>query len=194
MLWRNANDGRGALDVRYHYRWRWDWRTSNSDPAGAEHASCSGYRHSGGRSTVAKSYRNILGFEDGVSGESLRRKGREQAAKYGAVFFADEVVKLESQGKAGFLVHMRNAVQPLECRTLVMATGIKDPFPAIPGIEECLGTSIFLCPDCDGYETLEQRTAVIELSPVQSRWQTSSLSIPRKFISLIMSRYPCSQS
>lgn len=119
----------------------------------------------GGRSTVAKSYRNILGFEDGVSGESLRRQGREQAAKYGAVFFADEVVTLESQGKAGFLVHRRNAVQPLECRTLVMATGIKDPFPAIPGIEECLGISIFLCPDCDGYETLEQRTAVIGAVP-----------------------------
>ncbi|MGG0936053.1 NAD(P)/FAD-dependent oxidoreductase [Brevibacillus centrosporus] len=119
----------------------------------------------GGRSTVAKSYRNILGFEDGVSGVSLRRQGRKQAAKYGAVFFADEVIKLESQGKAGFLVHRRNAVQPLECRTLVMATGIKDPFPAIPGIEECLGTSIFLCPDCDGYETIEQRTAVIGAVP-----------------------------
>jgi len=42
-----------------------------------------------------------------------------------------------------------------------MATGIHDPFPAIPGIGECLGASIYLCPDCDGYETVDQNTAVI---------------------------------
>lgn len=119
----------------------------------------------GGRSTVAKAYRNILGFQDGVSGETLRLLGREQAVRYGATFLPARVVRLETNGEGGFFVHASGLPDPLQARTLVMATGIRDPFPAIPGIGECLGVSIFLCPDCDGYETVAQNTAVIGALP-----------------------------
>ncbi|MED4783234.1 NAD(P)/FAD-dependent oxidoreductase [Brevibacillus choshinensis] len=119
----------------------------------------------GGRSTVAKAYRNILGFHDGISGEGLRKLGKDQAAKYGVIFIEDEVTRLEGQDDHRFIVHTKNGHIPIQGRTLVMATGIRDPFPVIPGIHECLGTSIFLCPDCDGYETVDQNTAVIGALP-----------------------------
>lgn len=119
----------------------------------------------GGRSTVAKAYRNVLGFPDGISGEGLRQIGKEQAAKYGAVFIEDEVIRLEGEAYQSFFVHTKNGQAPLKARTLVLATGIRDPFPTIPGISDCLGTSIFLCPDCDGYESVEQSTAVIGALP-----------------------------
>lgn len=119
----------------------------------------------GGRSTVAKAYRNLLGFQDGISGEALRKLGKEQAAKYGVIFIEDEVTQLEGQAEHRFFVHTKNGRTPLQGRTLVLATGIRDPFPIIPGIQACLGTSIFLCPDCDGYETVDQHTAVIGALP-----------------------------
>lgn len=119
----------------------------------------------GGRSTVAQAYRNILGFPDGVSGPSLRLVGKRQAQKYGVIFIEDEVVSFEAEGQTGFLVFTKSGTAPLRARTLVMATGIRDPFPAIPGIQECLGISVFLCPDCDGYETVDEYTAVIGAGP-----------------------------
>ena len=39
-----------------------------------------------GRSTLCKSYHNLLGWPDGVSGEELRRLGRLQAEKLGVTF------------------------------------------------------------------------------------------------------------
>ncbi|MFS0555506.1 NAD(P)/FAD-dependent oxidoreductase [Brevibacillus sp. 179-C9.3 HS] len=119
----------------------------------------------GGRSAVAKTYRNILGFSDGVSGDFLRQEGRKQAEKYGATFIADVVTKLASDPSGSFLVSTKNGKQTLTARTLVLATGIRDPFPTIPGFSDCVGVSIFLCPDCDGYETVGRDTAIIGAGP-----------------------------
>ena len=38
------------------------------------------------------------------------------------------------------------------CRVAVLATGVKDALPAVPGIDEHYGASVFHCPSCDGYE------------------------------------------
>ncbi|MGG1659614.1 NAD(P)/FAD-dependent oxidoreductase [Brevibacillus sp. NRS-1366] len=119
----------------------------------------------GGRSSVARTYRNILGYPKGVSGDSLRRLGREQAIQYGAIIIEDEVVSLHTDISRAFAVKTKSGAAPLVARTLVMATGICDPFPEIPGILECIGNSIFLCPDCDGYESVGEKTAVIGAGP-----------------------------
>src|SRR5690606_10250862 len=46
-------------------------------------------------------------------------------------------------------------------RTLLLATGVADRFPQFPGLRECLGLTVFICPDCDGYETAGKRTIVM---------------------------------
>lgn len=118
----------------------------------------------GGRSLAAKCYHNILGFPQGISGEALRLAGKEQAMRYGATFFTDEVTALQPD-EEGFQVLTKSGGPPLHSRTLVLATGIRDPFPPIAGIQECLGLSVFLCPDCDGYESLNAKTAIIGAGP-----------------------------
>ncbi|CAM3235313.1 FAD-dependent oxidoreductase [Brevibacillus invocatus] len=115
----------------------------------------------GGRSSVAKGYRNILGHPDRISGETLRQVGMKQAKQYGAVFKEEEVIKVVPCEAKGFQVWMKEEEAPLHAHTLVMATGIRDPFPDFPGVRECLGTSVFLCPDCDGYESVNTYTAII---------------------------------
>lgn len=119
----------------------------------------------GGRSAVAKTYRNILGFSDGVSGDFLRQVGKQQAQKYGAAFIEDEVTKLAQDSNGSFLIGTKSGHYPYKAKTLVIATGIRDPFPTIPGFADCVGRSIFLCPDCDGYETVGEETAIIGAGP-----------------------------
>lgn len=56
-----------------------------------------------GRSTLCRSYHNLLGWPDGVSGQTLRKLGREHAEKYGVKFLEKMAAKVEKQGKE-FLV------------------------------------------------------------------------------------------
>jgi thioredoxin reductase (NADPH) len=136
----------------------------------------------GGRSTAAKAYRNILGFPDGVSGKALREAGRTHAVRLGVQLFSDEVSEL-SERDGLFSARLRVAGSHLQGRTVVLAAGISDPFPDIPGIGACLGKSVFICPDCDGYETVGQATAVIGAVPqaadmaVQLRYYTDRLTV-----------------
>jgi thioredoxin reductase len=46
-----------------------------------------------------------------------------------------------------------------EARYLLIATGVIDDLPAIPGFDECYGTSIFHCPYCDGWERRDRPIA-----------------------------------
>jgi len=46
-------------------------------------------------------------------------------------------------------------------RTVVIATGVRDCFPEFDGWEQCVGRSLFWCINCDGYETMGHRVAVV---------------------------------
>jgi thioredoxin reductase len=45
-------------------------------------------------------------------------------------------------------------------RKLLLATGMVDELPAIPGIDACYGKSVFHCPYCDGWEVRDQPLAI----------------------------------
>lgn len=116
-----------------------------------------------GRSTLCRSYHNVLGWPDGVAGTTLRDIGRSQAERLGVDFAADEIidaVKRESDG-AFMLYGMREPSRPYEARTLLLATGLVDRMPELPGLVPCLGLTVYVCPDCDGYEVRGRRTAVL---------------------------------
>lgn len=114
----------------------------------------------GGRSSLCKNYRNILGWPDGVSGDELRKLGRKQAEAVGVTFADDDIRKAERDHKQQFVLTGSDGKQ-YKSRTLLMATGLMDRFPKLPGLMSALGTSIFVCPDCDGYEIQGRKTIVI---------------------------------
>ncbi|MDD9266238.1 NAD(P)/FAD-dependent oxidoreductase [Paenibacillus sp. GCM10023248] len=115
-----------------------------------------------GRSTLCKSYHNLLGWPDGVSGEELRRLGRMQAEKLGVTFVKDEVVQAVNKGKPGDGFELwGKSGQGYEAPTLLLATGLMDRMPEIPGLKPCLGLTIYVCPDCDGYEVRGRKTIVL---------------------------------
>ncbi|MFG6149716.1 NAD(P)/FAD-dependent oxidoreductase [Halobacillus sp. B23F22_1] len=110
-----------------------------------------------GRSTLCQKYNNILGFPHGVSGDALRQAGREHAERLGVHFYKDEIRNLHKES-GGFEAEGQLSFKG---KTVLLATGVKDHIPNIPGIETCLGLSVFVCPDCDGYEVKEKKTAVL---------------------------------
>ncbi|WP_213413555.1 NAD(P)/FAD-dependent oxidoreductase [Xylanibacillus composti] len=112
-----------------------------------------------GRSTLCRSYHNVLGWPNGISGPELRTIGREQASSLGVLFAEDTIVSARKQDNGH--IRLQGARGHYEAQTLLIATGILDRFPDLPGIKECLGLSIYVCPDCDGYEVSGRSTIVL---------------------------------
>ncbi|WP_322906194.1 NAD(P)/FAD-dependent oxidoreductase [Paenibacillus campi] len=112
-----------------------------------------------GRSTLCQNYGNLLGFPDGVSGEQLREIGRQQAEPLGIEFHQDRILEAKRQDDHFLLKGAEG--ESYRARTLLIATGLIDRFPRLPGLTETLGFSMYVCPDCDGYEIEGRRTVVI---------------------------------
>src|SRR6476619_5086246 len=56
-----------------------------------------------GRSTLCRSYHNILGYPDGVSGQQLRELGRRQAEQLGVEWLNGKVKSIDKENN-GFQV------------------------------------------------------------------------------------------
>ncbi|MBP1308525.1 thioredoxin reductase [Paenibacillus sp. 1182] len=112
-----------------------------------------------GRSTLCHQYHNILGFPDGISGEELRRRGRSEATKLGTEFVEEKAVKAVKRDEL-FDIQVEEGSM-YSSKTLLLATGLTDRFPKLDGLQACLGNSVYVCPDCDGYEVQDRSTVVM---------------------------------
>lgn len=112
-----------------------------------------------GRSSLCRNYHNILGFPDGISGEELRKRGKQQAESYGITFIHDRIIEA-SKKEDVFYVTGENGTQ-YKSKTLLLATGLTDRHPDIPGLKATLGISVYVCPDCDGYEIKNKKTVIM---------------------------------
>ncbi|WP_379163354.1 NAD(P)/FAD-dependent oxidoreductase [Paenibacillus sp. sgz5001063] len=112
-----------------------------------------------GRSKFCRSYHNILGWPDGISGEEIRARGRKQAESTGVEFKTDKIVKAEKPD--GYFLLQGEHGQTYQCKLLLLATGVMDRFPELPGLIPTLGKTVYVCPDCDGYEIQDRQTVLI---------------------------------
>lgn len=105
---------------------------------------------------------NHAGFPDGINGNELLERMREQAAKYGALREPKRVTNLQQSGDT-FLVHCDD--EQFAARTVLLATGVVNNRPK--GIDEQLHDEALsrgllrYCPVCDGYEVTDKTVAVI---------------------------------
>lgn len=124
-----------------------------------------------GRSALCRSYHNALGYPDGVSGKWLREVGRRQAEGYGIELLQGDVTEA-SKTDDGFRVRCENdhsLPADYEARTLLLATGVKDRLPDIPGLRPTLGLTVYICPDCDGFEIQGKHTLIMGSGNVGAR-------------------------
>ena len=105
---------------------------------------------------------NHAGFPDGINGNELLERMREQAAKYGAMREPKKVTDLSKDGET-FTVTCDD--ETFFARTVLLATGVVNHRPE--GIDDALHQQALsagllrYCPICDGYEVTDKRVAII---------------------------------
>ena len=110
--------------------------------------------------------RHSHGFfaNDGASPHAMLATARSQVAAYPTVTFVDAAAVTAMKTADGFSVTLASG-DVLESVRLVLAFGISDELPGIPGLAERWGNSVLHCPYCHGYEFSRQRLGVLHLSP-----------------------------
>jgi len=106
--------------------------------------------------------RGINGYlgHQGIRSPELRELGRAEGANYGVDFIGGIVDEAVNETGELFAIRLREGTV-IEAERILLAIGIKDVWPQIPGLETCYGETIHVCPDCDGYETCEKKTVVV---------------------------------
>jgi thioredoxin reductase (NADPH) len=102
---------------------------------------------------------NMPGFPAAITGEAILARMREQAGEYGAVIEAGRVEALVPAG-GGFEARLNG--RSLHARAVLLATGVTDHHPDLPGVERAIERALVrICPICDGYEASGKAVAVI---------------------------------
>lgn len=101
--------------------------------------------------------------QDGQAPAAIVAQAREQLAAYPTVqWFGHAVESIAGQADAFAL---RAGDHAWQARRVVLAMGVVDGLPAIPGLAERWGRSVFHCPYCHGYELQQGRVGVIATGP-----------------------------
>ena len=109
------------------------------------------------RSWASKAMHGFI-TRDGVSPEEFRRLAHRELKRYESItFWPGEVSKVTRSAQGGFTVRLGRRVA--RSRKLLIATGVLDQLPAIDGLVELFGISVFQCPYCDGWEYRDQPLA-----------------------------------
>jgi thioredoxin reductase len=123
----------------------------------------------------------------GIRPAELRKAGRDEARQWGVDLIDGFVARARVEGKERFVLEYdpveetkaeadrrgpgavrrpednapRPHTTPLVARRLLLAIGLKDVWPRVPGLEEVYGDRAHVCPDCDGYDTRGKKTVVL---------------------------------
>ncbi len=101
---------------------------------------------------------------DGTDPALLRRTAREQLQAYPTVRVRDLAIQTATRDGQGFTVSLADSSSE-QTRRLLLATGVADQLPPIPGLAELWGRGVFNCPYCDGFEVRDQPLAVLASDP-----------------------------
>ncbi|WKB51713.1 NAD(P)/FAD-dependent oxidoreductase [Eleftheria terrae] len=104
---------------------------------------------------------NCPGFPDGVSGHELLQRLRQQLEGCGGCVESGQVQQLRRDAGDGVFTAQAGA-RVWRSRSVVLATGVVDVEPQLPGIDALRGRALLrYCPICDGFEFSGQRIGVV---------------------------------
>lgn len=114
------------------------------------------------RNAPAAGMHNYLGH-DGVAPTDLLAAGRVEAARYGVQIRSTRAVGA-SGVRDGFRVALADGGQ-VTARRLVVASGVVDQLPGVPGLAARWGRDVLHCPYCHGWEVRDQAIGVLAAGP-----------------------------
>jgi thioredoxin reductase len=105
---------------------------------------------------------HMQGFlsRDGMPPADFLAMGRAEVTGYAAELIQDEVLGIEP----GFSVRLAGG-RVLTARRVLIATGVYDELPEIPGVRERWGRDLLHCPYCHGWEVRDQPVGVLGTQP-----------------------------
>ncbi|WP_053851906.1 NAD(P)/FAD-dependent oxidoreductase [Streptomyces sp. NRRL B-24085] len=106
---------------------------------------------------------HMQGFltRDGMPPAEFLAIGREEVEGYGVELVRDRVTEVAP----GFSVTLAGG-RVVRARRLVVATGLRDELPDVPGVAERFGRDVLHCPYCHGWEVRDQAFGVLATTPL----------------------------
>jgi thioredoxin reductase len=105
---------------------------------------------------------HMQGFlsRDGMPPADLLAEGRDEVTGYGVELVNDQVLGIEP----GFVVRVAGG-RTVTARRILMATGVGDELPDVPGVRQRWGKDLLHCPYCHGWEVRDQPLGVLGALP-----------------------------
>ena len=98
--------------------------------------------------------------QDGETPDAISALAKKQVLAYPTVQFTNDLVVQVSGGNNDFTI-ITAQKKEYSARKILLATGVKDMIPPIPGFAESWGISVIHCPYCHGYEYRNQNTGIL---------------------------------
>ncbi|MFF0148056.1 thioredoxin reductase [Amycolatopsis sulphurea] len=118
------------------------------------------------RNAPAEGVHGLLGLDGTPPGELLRR-GRDEVTGYGGRIVSGEVVSAvpaEPDGDPRFTITLADG-RSFRARRVLVATGVRDALPDIPGLAEHWGHGVVHCPYCHGWEVRDEPIGILAVGP-----------------------------
>ncbi|MHC8301595.1 NAD(P)/FAD-dependent oxidoreductase [Pseudomonas sp. ZS1P83] len=116
------------------------------------------------RNRFAHSSHGFLG-QDGRNPGTIASEARAQLQAYPTVEWLSQPAIQARSDDGGYVITAVNGEQ-FAARHLILATGVVDELPEVPGLSERWGQRVFHCPYCHGYELDGGPIGVLAASPM----------------------------
>jgi thioredoxin reductase len=100
---------------------------------------------------------------DGMPPAEFLAEGRREIRRYGVELVQDRAVDVARDDAGEFDVTLASG-RTVHGRRLVVATGLADELPPVPGLSERFGRDVLHCPYCHGWEVRDQAFGVLATS------------------------------
>ena len=104
---------------------------------------------------------------DGLSPGEIRRRAAEQLANYPTTRVVGGRATSAGCEGGGFTVAIENG-ETLTAAKLILATGLRDELPDVPGVAERWGKTVIHCPYCHGFELRNRKLGVMATGPLST--------------------------
>ena len=125
---------------------------------------------------------------DGKSPDDIKATALSQLQQYPTfTIIEEEALYVERDVDSNFCIQVANGTNVF-AKKIILATGVQDELPDIPGLAEHWGKSVIHCPYCHGYELSDRELGVLATSPISAHqaamipdWGTTTLFTQGKF-------------